>query len=116
MIKIMQSLIVLIALIYVGACLYLYFGQRSFLYFPTSEASPQNAEMILLASDGETIRIWKVGNGEDAIIYFGGNGEDVSQNIPLLPQTLPNQSIYLVNYRGYGGSTGSPTEAGLFKD
>jgi fermentation-respiration switch protein FrsA (DUF1100 family) len=112
----MQSLIGIIVLAYMGACLYLYFGQRSFLYFPTPETNPPNAEKILLKSDGETIRIWKVGNGEDAVIYFGGNGEEVSHNIPLLPATLAGRSLYLVNYRGYGGSTGSPSEAGLFQD
>jgi len=29
---------------------------------------------------------------------------------------MPGTSVYLVNYRGYGGSTGSPSEAALFAD
>lgn len=29
---------------------------------------------------------------------------------------FPNHTIYTVNYRGYGGSTGSPSQDGLFKD
>jgi fermentation-respiration switch protein FrsA (DUF1100 family) len=104
-------------LLYLGACAYLYANQRSFLYFPTPEVSSAAAEVILLKSDGETLRIWHAGpESAHAVIYFGGNSEDVSTDIPLLLQALPNQSIYLVNYRGYGGSTGVPTEAGLFKD
>jgi pimeloyl-ACP methyl ester carboxylesterase len=31
-------------------------------------------------------------------------------------EALPGQSLYFVNYRGFGGSTGTPTEAALFAD
>src|SRR5690606_21291127 len=31
-------------------------------------------------------------------------------------EALPNGSLYLVNYRGYGGSTGSPSEEALLED
>ncbi|HXA46424.1 MAG TPA: alpha/beta hydrolase, partial [Burkholderiaceae bacterium] len=52
----------------------------------------------------------------DAILYFGGNAEDVSEVIPAFSKNFSHQSIYLVNYRGYGGSTGEPSETGIFKD
>lgn len=107
----------LVALLYVSACAYLYFAQRAFLYIPSPDMGASNAEAILVRSDGETLRIWHVGHGgAHAVIYFGGNAEDVSQTIPLFLSALPTLSVYIVNYRGYGGSTGLPTEAGLFKD
>jgi pimeloyl-ACP methyl ester carboxylesterase len=114
--KILTSSVLIAVLVYLAACLYLYFYQRAFIYFPTSQVSAPHAESILLKSDGETLRILRIGAGENAVIYFGGNAEDVSYNIPLFLNLLPHQSVYLVNYRGYGGSTGSPSEAGLFKD
>jgi uncharacterized protein len=49
-------------------------------------------------------------------IYFGGNAEDVSRSLPTLDQTFPDRSIYAMNYRGYGGSTGKPSEAALITD
>ncbi len=111
------TLLSLSVLFYVGACAYLYFGQRALLYFPTPDVDVSNATVIALESDGATLRIWQLGPAsENAVIYFGGNAEDVSQNIPSFIQAFPERSVYLVNYRGYGGSTGVPTEAGLFTD
>ena len=55
-------------------------------------------------------------SGPRALIYFGGNAEDVAANVDALSGALPGHSLYLVNYRGYGGSTGTPSEAALFAD
>lgn len=54
--------------------------------------------------------------GPDAVLYFGGNAEDVSLNLPDFRAAFPAHAIYLMHYRGYGGSTGSPSEAGLVAD
>ena len=51
-----------------------------------------------------------------AVIYFGGNAEDVSANLDDFAPTFPDRTVYLVNYRGYGGSTGQPSEAALIAD
>jgi pimeloyl-ACP methyl ester carboxylesterase len=50
------------------------------------------------------------------VIYFGGNSEDVSVNMPSLAEEFPESAIYLLHYRGFGGSSGSPSEAALFAD
>jgi len=103
--------------LYLSACAYLYYYQRSFLYYPSSEVDASHAQKISLPSDGETLRIWHVGpdNG-DAIIYFGGNAEAVGELAPYFSEHFPHQAVYLVNYRGYGGSTGSPSEQAFFAD
>lgn len=54
--------------------------------------------------------------GSKALIYFGGNAEDVSMNLPSFSQAFPDHSLYLVHYRGYGGSSGTPTEENLQQD
>ena len=67
--------------------------------------------------DGASVQIWRLhGKKRDAVIYFGGNAEDVSQNIPQFEHLFPDKAIYLVNYRGYGASTGTPAEVALFAD
>ena len=48
-----------------------------------------------------------------ALVYFGGNAEDVALNIPDFKHYFPDHTLYLVNYRGFGGSTGKPTESGI---
>jgi len=50
------------------------------------------------------------------MIYFGGNAEDVSLNMPAFSPGIPGRALYLMNYRGYGGSSGKPTEEALFAD
>jgi hypothetical protein len=54
--------------------------------------------------------------GQAAIVYLGGNSEDVSQNLPRFEAAFPQHSLYLLHYRGYGGSEGEPTEKHLYAD
>jgi pimeloyl-ACP methyl ester carboxylesterase len=111
------SLLAVAAFVYFCFCLYLYLFQRSFIYFPTPAADRAPAEELWLDSDRERIRIWRLHAGEpDAILYFGGNAEDVSLNIQEFSEWFSEQAVYLVNYRGYGGSTGSPGETALLRD
>jgi len=106
-----------IALIYGAVCALLFFAQRSLLYFPVPGAQPAGAERIDLPVPGATLCVWtRPASGPDALIYFGGNAEDVGQNFAGFAAALPRHALYLVNYRGYGGSTGAPTEDALFAD
>lgn len=111
------SIITLAALVYGGLCGYLYLAQRSLIYFPTPEVDNPHAEALRLESGGETLKVWRLGAAsEHAVIYFGGNAEDVSMNTPDFLRHLPEFTVYLVNYRGYGGSTGRPAEDALYAD
>lgn len=111
------SFLVVPAIVYVGFCAYIYSTQRSMIYFPTPASASAGAEVIPLENGGETLSILAITRpGPRALIYFGGNAEDVAANIDTLSLALPNHSLYLVNYRGYGGSTGRPSEAALFAD
>lgn len=113
-----MTVISVAVLIYVGFCAFIYATQRNAIYYPTPEVTIPDAGDLRLDTDGETLKIWRLahGDGPSAIIYFGGNAEDVSGNIPDFRIIFPRHNVYLVNYRGYGGSTGSPSEAGLYKD
>ena len=113
-----MTVISIAILIYAGFCAYIYASQRNAIYYPTPEVHVPEVADMRLDSDGETLKIWRLahGDGSSAIIYFGGNAEDVSGNIPQFRNIFPRHNVYLVNYRGYGGSTGSPTESGLYAD
>jgi uncharacterized protein len=118
--KVLASIVSLAALLYAAACAALYFNQRSLIYFPTPGAGAPGADRITVENAGESLRVWHTGPGgaetRQAIIYFGGNAEDVAQNIPLFKTIFARTPVYLVNYRGYGGSSGSPSEQALFAD
>jgi pimeloyl-ACP methyl ester carboxylesterase len=117
--RVAAALLSVAALLYAGACAYLYFNQRALLYYPTPATGVAGADRIPIRTGGETIYLWHLGwagSGGSAIVYFGGNAEDVAQNVPLFRTVFPHSDVYLVNYRGYGGSTGMPSEAALFAD
>ncbi len=113
-----MTVISIAVLMYAGFCAFIYASQRKAIYYPTPEVHVPEVADIRLDSDGETLKIWHLAHadGSSAIIYFGGNAEEVSGNIPQFRRIFPRHNVYLVNYRGYGGSTGSPSESGLYKD
>jgi hypothetical protein len=116
-----RSLLILLLLpllAYLALCALMFFGQRSQIYFPVRESDPPGAAAMRLAmEDGADLKVWVVPRpGPRALVYFGGNAEDVAGSLSAFTSAFPVHSLYLVNYRGYGGSTGSPSEAGLLAD
>ncbi len=117
MLKTIVWLALLVVLGYLFICLFMYFRQRAMLYYPTAPVNSSEAQPIWLEHDGERLKIWyAAGSGRRALIYFGGNAEEVSHNIGQLKRLFPSFHLYLHNYRGYGGSSGTPGERELLAD
>jgi pimeloyl-ACP methyl ester carboxylesterase len=96
---------------------WLYATQRSQIYFPTPESESTVAQAFWIESAGERLKVWAVERpGPRALLYFGGNADDVAGHIETFVAAFPEHSLYLVNYRGYGGSSGRPSEVGLVQD
>jgi uncharacterized protein len=103
--------------VYASLCLLLYLTQRSQIYFPVPEAEASGGEAARIAVDGAELKLWTVTRpGPKALLYFGGNAEDVGAGVAAFSSIFPGHTLYFVNYRGYGGSSGSPTEAALVAD
>jgi pimeloyl-ACP methyl ester carboxylesterase len=98
---------------YAGICAILFFAQRSLLYFPQGRGD-ESGELLRLP--GDVLVSTRPIAGPDAVVYFGGNAEDVSLNLPDFRAAFPGQALFLMHYRGYGGSAGSPSEEGLVAD
>lgn len=102
---------------YLVACLGLFLGQRSFIYFPPPQAAGAAPATSPLAVPGAVLKVSeRPVSGDKAVIYFGGNAEDVSSSLPLLARAYPDRALFLPHYRGYAGSSGKPTEADLVAD
>jgi fermentation-respiration switch protein FrsA (DUF1100 family) len=117
-----------------GACATIYLlalgaialGQRKLMYFPYArEAAPASiglpqAEVLhLRTDDGETLLGWLIAPapGRPLILYFHGNANGLGQLGPRFRQlTATGAGVLGVEYRGYAGSTGSPSEDGLLRD
>lgn len=95
---------------------FLFFNQHSFLYFPTADL-PTKHESFTFSNEGEKIHVIRLNPGyENAILYFGGNAESMAQSSDYIAGQFPEYTVYLLDYRGYGGSTGEASEAGLYSD
>jgi len=105
------------AVLYLAACAILFFLQRSMIYYPQPGSPGAAASRMTLKVEGAELQVsMRPRPGPQALIYFGGNAEDVAISLPELGATFPEHAIYLMHYRGYGGSSGSPSEAALHKD
>lgn len=105
------------AALYGLVCLLLYLAQARLLYLPTPEAAHPGVGVLHIRCSAATVKVWELhGAAPAALLYFGGNAEDVGANIADFDAAFPGRAVYLVNYRGYGGSTGRPSEAALISD
>ncbi len=106
-----------VPLLYLGFCAALYLLQRSLLYFPQPRSPLAAGQVLSLPiAGGQVLVTARPHSGTRALIYFGGNAEDVATQLPLLTAAFPEHGLYLLHYRGYGGSSGRPSEAGLLAD
>jgi pimeloyl-ACP methyl ester carboxylesterase len=115
--RIVWWLLAVALVVYAGVCAALFVFQRSLIYFPQPSASADESTTFALSvPDARLLVSFREHAGPKALIYFGGNAEDVSQSLPSLAQAFPDRAIYLLHYRGYGGSSGSPSEEALQQD
>lgn len=115
--RVAAGILLMALLLYVGACAALFAFQRSLIYFPQPQSYGGLADTIILRADGADIRVTvRPHAGPKALLYFGGNAEDVSANLASFSNAFPDYAIYLLHYRGYGGSSGAPSEQALHAD
>jgi uncharacterized protein len=125
--KFLLRLPMLVAIAYVAICAIMFFAQRSMQYHP--DATPMNPASASLASatqetlatsDGERIVTWWIApldEKQPVFLYFHGNGANLHARAERFARiTKSGAGLLAVSWRGYGGSTGSPTETGLHID
>ena len=111
---------------YAILCLGLYVQQRKLVFpelaphIPAAAAGfPEAQEVVVPTSDGEKLVAWYVAPKADKplVVYFHGNGDTLSWRVDrdrLL--VADGTGLLALSYRGYEGSTGSPSETGLHLD
>jgi uncharacterized protein len=104
-------------------CVLLYFGQDSSIFFPRPN-DPQlrqrySAERFEIPTAGARLEGWWIENPHATtaavVLYFGGNAEDVLYTASAA-SNIDARAVVVVNYRGYGGSTGEPGQKALYDD
>jgi len=105
----------------------LYFKQREMLFpippvgrtAPAAAGLPQAEEDVLTTADGEKVIIWHVPAepGHPVVLFFPGNGDFLAGRASRFKAiTSDGTGLVALSYRGYAGSTGSPSEEGLLQD
>ncbi len=122
----MMKLLYTAAIAYLGLVLALYTFQRKLQYHPFKEQVAPSfyglAEVEQVSfdtEDGESIQAWygPSRGGRPTFLYFHGNAEAIQHRWERVKLFMENgYGVLMVSWRGYAGSTGTPTEKGLKLD
>ena len=103
-----------------------WFLQRRLIYFPDPDAPPAAAgarEVTLETADGLRLGAWLVSpppgtpDSRAAVLVAPGNAGNRRDRMPLADALARRGlTVLLVDYRGYGGNPGDPSERGLAHD
>ena len=113
---------------YAALAALLYAFQSRFIYFPemgrADRATPAQLqlpfeELRIMTADGEQLHGWFVpaADARGSVLFLHGNAGSIVHRLDWLPlfQRL-RLSALLVDYRGFGQSTGRPSDAGTHAD
>lgn len=113
----LMLVVVILVALYLALCAALFVFQRALIYYPQPRDAGSSAALLTLpVDDAQVLVSTRPYAGPKALIYFGGNAEDVSRSLPMFAEALPDHALYFMHYRGYGGSSGSPSEEALARD
>jgi alpha-beta hydrolase superfamily lysophospholipase len=109
-----------------GLALLVRWIEPRFAFYPTRGESETPADdgvpydaITVDTADGEHLRAWvmRAASPRANVVYFHGNGANLSTWSPILTGIVQRgYSVFAFDYRGYGQSTGHPTERGLYRD
>lgn len=113
-------------LMMIGALSLIYFNQRHLIYFPTN-VKPLRAdfhamdmqEIVLSTSDKLHLSAWykPARPNQATVLILHGNAGNIGHRMPLARYLInAGFGVLLLEYRGYGGNSGNPTELGFYQD
>ncbi len=115
-----------LGMIYAAVVASAFLMQRQLQYFPDrSLVTPAETGLVGVAAeslttpDGETLILWHAPAraGRPTILFFHGNAGSLADRAQRLAfWQARGFGVAFLSYRGFGGSTGTPSEAGLLAD
>ena len=96
------------------------------IFFPSREIGTTPAavelsfeDVYVKASDGEMLHGWFIPNSAAhfTLLFFHGNAGNIGHRIEKIAMLREiGLNVFIIDYRGYGKSTGNPSERGLYRD
>jgi fermentation-respiration switch protein FrsA (DUF1100 family) len=98
--------------------------RAAFFPFRGEQQTPEDLGVVfervaLKTEDGETVTAWwlPAGAGAPEVLFFHGNGGNLSVwSDVIVGIRRQGWTVFALDYRGYGLSSGRPTERGIYKD
>jgi fermentation-respiration switch protein FrsA (DUF1100 family) len=119
-------LLLIVGLAAAGLKLLVWWFEPSMAFFPTAgvQETPASvrlpyADVRIPTADGETLHAWWLEHPKPSaqVLFFHGNGGNLSMWLDVVAELRRRGfSVLAVDYRGYGDSTGRPSERGLYRD
>ena len=135
----------ILLLLFVGAVAFVMLFEESFIYFPSKypegdwdvahrparegEISPQVEDVWMKTADGLRIHGWHCSPQQKSegqisqiptrmtLLWLHGNAGNITGRYPVVRKLMEQRvSVFIIDYRGYGRSEGSPSEEGLYRD
>lgn len=113
---------------YIGFALVLYFFQSHLVFYPEigreiiaapSQVGLPHEDIRLTTDDGLSLHGWFIPANEarDTVLFLHGNAGNISHRIDTLQMFHRlGYSTLIFDYRGYGNSSGTPSEQGTYRD
>lgn len=130
--RMLWNIIAVVGIAYVAIVALLFLFQSRLIYYPqigreisiTPQSYGLDYESVnIRTEDGETLHAWwvpavgRMAGMRGIILFFHGNAGNISQRIDyLLMFSRLGYATLIVDYRGYGLSSGEPTEQGTYND
>jgi uncharacterized protein len=122
----MLRIIVSLLVVGVGLLLLVRWLEPRLAFFPSAgeTATPADygvpfARSTITTADGDRLHAWllKPAASRAFVVYFHGNGGNLSIWTPILSDLAHHGfDVLAFDYRGYGLSSGRPTERGVYRD
>lgn len=115
----------IIIVVFVVLVILLYVMQTKLIFYPGKLSQqykfrlrPGDEEVFINTDDGEKINgLFYRGTRKEVILYFHGNAGDLSGwQFAAEDFTAFDYSVLIIDYRGYGKSSGSISEKGFYED
>lgn len=124
------KILLAIACFYVAAMIAIYFAQALFIYAPQmptrdlvatpADINLEYEDLTLVTADKERINAWYIpaqDKNAKTVLFFHGNAGNISHRLETIK--IFNQlgfNFLIFDYRGFGISTGKPSEQGTYLD
>lgn len=120
LLRTLASVTLTFALLLLTGCGSLFFYPNQTTYITPDRLNLDYEDVYLDTPDGETLHGWWLPAESEAsgtVYFLHGNAQNISShimNVAWLPEERYN--VFLIDYRGYGRSTGAPDIAGALQD